>query len=700
MKRLSPVVEIDKDKCVNCHACITACPVKFCNDGSGDHVTINHDMCIGCGSCIKACTHDARLPVDDTESFIRDVNSGMAIVAIVAPAVASNFPRQYKRFNGWLRSVGVQAVFDVSFGAELTVKSYLDHIKKNKPACVIAQPCPAIVTYCQIYQPELLSYLAPADSPMLHTARMIRQYYPEFNGCRIAVMSPCLAKRREFDETGIGDYNVTFAALWKYFGEKGVNLSQFPETDFDNPPAERAVLFSTPGGLLRTAQREVHDVANITRKIEGTHTIYEYLHKLPAMFGAGAAPLLIDCLNCEMGCNGGPGTINQDKAPDEIEALVEERSREAKSLYGKFGAIGRYLGYKRLQRAIKRFWRPGLYSRNYMDLRDNHQLRIPTDDELKQIYLSMNKDSDAKLYNCSSCGYGCCHDMAVAIHNGLNAPKNCHHYIIDQLEAQSGLAVRAAKKLLQTAEDMQTNSFTVSSNAEQMSVNMSAVGSAVEEMTMSIREIEKHTTNGTAIAAQAANSATNASSSMQALGTAARTISEVTNLIKDIAGQTNLLALNATIEAASAGEAGKGFAVVAKEIKELANKSKVAAEEIARKLSDIQNGTLEAVQEIEDVEKVIHKMNEVSTVVSAAVSQQSLSANDISANIFEAQRGVSSIASSIAAIAQRATELTRNAAETANQSHTMLKNGELVCQNGLNALSELAMTEFDEQSLN
>lgn len=56
---------------------------------------------------------------------------------------------------------------------------------------------------------------------------------------------------------------------------------------------------------------------------------------------------------------------------------------------------------------------------------------------------------------------------------------------------------------------------------------------------------------------------------MESLGTAAKEIGKVIDVISDIADQTNLLALNATIEAASAGDAGKGFAVVAKEVKEL-----------------------------------------------------------------------------------------------------------------------------------
>ena len=40
----------------------------------------------------------------------------------------------------------------------------------------------------------------------------------------------------------------------------------------------------------------------------------------------------------------------------------------------------------------------------------------------------MKKFEEKDFYNCSSCGYGCCEDMAYAIFNGLNKAENCHHY--------------------------------------------------------------------------------------------------------------------------------------------------------------------------------------------------------------------------------------------------------------------------------
>ncbi|MEI6875770.1 MAG: 4Fe-4S binding protein, partial [Spirochaetota bacterium] len=69
---LVPVVEVVKENCVSCHRCISVCPVKFCQDASGDAVVINHDLCIGCGCCIDACTHDARRTLDACDEFNAD----------------------------------------------------------------------------------------------------------------------------------------------------------------------------------------------------------------------------------------------------------------------------------------------------------------------------------------------------------------------------------------------------------------------------------------------------------------------------------------------------------------------------------------------------------------------------------------------------------------------------------------------------
>ena len=542
---LTPIIQVDKDKCVNCHACISACPVKYCNDGSQDHVSVNANMCIACGSCIDACTHEARNYLDDTDSFFADLRRGTPIVAIVAPSVASNFPGRFLRVNGFLKHLGVKALFDVSFGAELTIKSYLEHARSHQPKAIISQPCPVIVTFIEIYKPELISYLAPSDSPMMHTIKMVKKFYRDYQHCKIAILSPCASKRREFDEVKLGDYTITMKAFDNYLKREHINLDDYPEVDFDNPSAERAVLFSTPGGLMRTAMRDNPTLLNVTRKIEGPQVIYEYLEKLPQMIQEGFAPFLVDCLNCEMGCNGGPGTLNRHESPDRIEYFVEKRNQEVQAKYGSGSLIRQWSGKRKLRKNIDKFWNPELYHRGYLNLSGNNTIRLPMNSELDAIYHKMNKFQTSDIYNCSSCGYGSCEQMATAIYNGLNKPENCHYYT-------RSLLIIIAEAVAHSVNDLASNTKTI----REVALTMHTMSEALQQEFLKMKNMiadNAHLMND---------------------------FNMISETIADISQQTKILSINASIEAVKAGSTGKGFGVVADAVRKLANESSSEAKKI------------------------------------------------------------------------------------------------------------------------
>jgi iron only hydrogenase large subunit-like protein len=599
-KKLYPVIGVDKDKCVNCRKCISVCPVKFCNDCSEGYMQINPDLCIGCGACIDACTHDARFPLDDLQEFLKDIKTEK-IISIAAPSVASNFPDKYLSLNGWLKSLGIEAIFDVSFGAELTIKSYIEFIKKNSPKLVISQPCPAIVSFIEIYKPELLPYLAPADSPMLHTIKMIREYYPQYNNYKIAVISPCLAKKREFEETGYGDYNVTYQSLDKYFKENDISLDGYPETDFDNPPAERAVIFSSPGGLLRTAERDLPGISKKTRKIEGIEIIYHYLSKLPEMLEKGMNPLLVDCLSCEIGCNGGPGTLNRGKSPDETEFYIEKRNKEMQEKYKPLLSKN---NKQAVNKILNRYWKEGFYKRSYLDLSDNFDIKLPNEVELKKIYEKMHKYSEADLYNCASCGYGLCEKMAIAIFNGLNNPENCQFYNESVVEMEKERKAVLSESISEAIKEIDSNASSISEVTNrllELSDYIEKQIDAVDESTSLVGEVlnsintiakltDKEKVNSKKLIKITKIGGKKIHKTNSMIGDVSKNADSIVHtidIINEIAKKTDLLSMNASIEAAHAGDSGKGFMVVADEIRALAESTTNNANNISSSLKDM-----------------------------------------------------------------------------------------------------------------
>lgn len=179
--------------------------------------------------------------------------------------------------------------------------------------------------------------------------------------------------------------------------------------------------------------------------------------------------------------------------------------------------------------------------------------------------------------------------------------------------------------------------------AGQTAIDVSSVATASEELLESIGEISRQVVQSTNVVKKAVLETQESSSGMARLSAAARRVGDVVSLISRIAAQTNLLALNATIEAARAGEAGRGFAVVAQEVKTLATQTTKATQDIADQIADMQAATELSVSAIDAIQKKIGEVEQITSIIAAAVHEQGASTQEIARNVRSAASGASAM---------------------------------------------------------
>jgi len=474
---MNEVIIVRPDKCVGCNACVRNCPAPEANitrqiDGGKFITTVNPERCITCGECVRTCNHGARDYIDDTDEFMSELSRRKMII-LATPAIKTVYPGHWKGILDHFKKKGC-LVYDVSFGADICTWAHLRSITAGNVGNLITQPCAAIVKYIEIYQPMLLKNLSPIHSPISCAAIFIRKYLKRNEP--IAVLSPCIAKKTEFSETGTVNYNVTFNKLNDYFEKNNIrilpNSTDNFEYEFENTQGQVGAVYPRPGGLRDNLWLHDPDI-NITTS-EGVHKVYPELD-MYAQMPESKHPEVFDVLSCEFGCNVGPASGNKQTVFDVMASMREiERESKKKRKTGLFKT-----GEDKL---FKKFDEELIISDFIRNYRQYVPTPIPSDKDLEPIFDKMGKHTpEDKRYDCHACGYTSCKAMATAIYRGLNTPDNCSVHAKSVLISRHSALAEQHEKLADITDKCLDLSNKLIKDLDDITQSISTIGDASEK---------------------------------------------------------------------------------------------------------------------------------------------------------------------------------------------------------------------------
>ncbi|MBP2636169.1 MAG: [FeFe] hydrogenase, group [Firmicutes bacterium] len=337
---------IDKSRCVECGLCKKACQYgaiieisrpceRACAVGAivagGDRkAIIDKEKCVECGMCREGCPFGAISDSSVIVQVIRQILKGKRVYAMLAPAFVGHFGPRTKpgQIVSAVKKLGFHAVTEVSYGADIVTlkeaEEFLETVPSQRPV-MTTSCCPAFVSMIEKHFPDVKDKVSTTVSPMVATARVIKENDPE---AITVFVGPCIAKKAEARKyAGLVDYTLTFEEVDAMITGKGMDMDLMLDEGFESIASGTGNGFACAGGVAQAVKASVASI-NPEAVVEpfsaqGLENCVEAVKLIRC--GKFEANLL-EGMSCNGGCIGGPGTLGNARVAGK---LVDNFAKQA-----------------------------------------------------------------------------------------------------------------------------------------------------------------------------------------------------------------------------------------------------------------------------------------------------------------------------------------------------------------------------------
>ena len=350
---------IDQEKCIRCGKCKKACPYdaiahkeRPCSKACGikavstdelGRAKIDNDKCVGCGQCMVSCPFGAIADKSQIFQLIRAIKKGDYVVAEVAPAIMGQFGDGITPaiIKGALLEIGFKEVHEVASGADVAAATeahqYVDEVASGKLPFLLTSCCPAWAMLAKKQFPQLIDKVSQSLTPMVATARRIKQKTPN---ARVVFIGPCAAKKLEASRESVRsdvDFVITFEELAGIFEAKNIDFSKYVGERSLHEATGAGRGYAVAGGVAAAIEQCIHEYyPSVDVKIEHAEGLADCKKVLLLAKAGKLDGCLIEGMGCPGGCIAGAGTnVSIEKAAAEVKKFVENSSKKlpAKDLY-------------------------------------------------------------------------------------------------------------------------------------------------------------------------------------------------------------------------------------------------------------------------------------------------------------------------------------------------------------------------------